>query len=106
MLLALIWVLLYPFLLYLIARTSRVLRYPTIVLNVVMIVMLLISAFRVGTYEFQPIGSGSSLSDSPTELQLDVSRYESPPDITTLCWTDTPMLVLWLTCTISTTTTS
>ena len=80
MLLALIWVLLYPFLLYLVARTSRVLRYPTIILNVAMVVMLLISVIRVGTYEFQRIG-GRSPSGSHTELQLDVSEYEIPPDI-------------------------
>ena len=81
MLLLLIWVMLYPFLLYLIARTSKVLRYPTIVLNVAMVVMLLISVVRVGTYEFQRIGSGGNPSDSHTDLQLDVSRYETPPDI-------------------------
>ncbi|MBN2099481.1 MAG: sulfatase-like hydrolase/transferase [Dehalococcoidia bacterium] len=81
MLLALIWVLFYPFLLYLIARTSKVLRYPTIILNVAMVVMLLISVVRIGTYEFQRMGSGVNLSDSYTELQLDVSEYEIPPDI-------------------------
>jgi Sulfatase len=80
-LLFIIWVLCYPFLLYLIARTSKVLRYPTIILNVAMVVMLLISVIRVGMYEFQRIGSGGSLSDSHTDLQLDVSRYETAPDI-------------------------
>jgi hypothetical protein len=81
MLLVLIWVLLYPFLLYLIARTSKILRYPTIILNVAMVVMLLISVIRVGTYEFQRIGSGGNLSDSHTDLQLDIQRYGTPPDI-------------------------
>ncbi|HWR71065.1 MAG TPA: hypothetical protein VN415_08415, partial [Dehalococcoidia bacterium] len=74
MLLVLIWVLLYPLLLYLIARTSKILRYPTIILNVAMVVMLLISVIRVGTYEFQRVGSGANLSDSHTDLELDVSR--------------------------------
>ncbi len=46
-----------------------------------MVVMLLISVVRVGTYEFQRIGSGGNLSDSHTDLQLDVSQYETPPDI-------------------------
>jgi hypothetical protein len=81
MLLLLIWVVLYPCLVYLIAKTSKVLRYPTIILNVGMVVMLLISVVRVGTYEFQRMGRGGSLSDSHTELQLDVSQYETPPDI-------------------------
>jgi hypothetical protein len=81
MLLLLIWLVLYPFLLYLIARTSKVLRYPTIILNVAMIVMLLISVIRVGTYQFQRIGRGGNLSDSHTDLQLDVSPYETSPDI-------------------------
>ena len=81
MLLLLIWVVLYPFLLYLIARTSKVLRYPTIILNVAMVVMLLISVVRVGIYEFQRIGSGGNLSDSHTDIQLDVSQYDTPPDI-------------------------
>jgi hypothetical protein len=80
-LLVLIWVLFYPFLLYLIARTSKVLRYPTIILNVGMVVMLLISVVRVGTYEFQRIGSGGNLSDSHTDIQLDVLQYDTPPDI-------------------------
>ena len=80
-LLLIVWLLLYPFLLYLIARTSKVLRYPTIILNVAMIVMLLISVVRVSTYEFQRIGSGGNLSDSHTDLQIDVSKYETPPDI-------------------------
>jgi Sulfatase len=81
MLLAIVWVLFYPFLVYIIARTSKVLRYPTIILNVAMVVMLLISVIRVGMYEFQRMGSNGSLSDSHTDLQLDVSRYETPPDI-------------------------
>jgi hypothetical protein len=80
-LLVLIWVLLYPFLLYLIARTSKVLRYPTIILNVAMVLMLLISVIRVGTYQFQRIGSGGSPSDSYEDLQLDVLQYDTPPDI-------------------------
>ena len=80
-LLLLIWALLYPYLLYLIARTSRFLRYPTIILNVATVVMLLISVVRVGIYESQRMGSNGSLSDSQSELQLDVSQHETPPDI-------------------------
>jgi hypothetical protein len=81
MLLLLIWVVLYPFLLYLIARTSKVLLYPTIILNVAMVIMLLISVVRVGTYQIQRIGSGKDLTDSHTDIQLDVSKYETPPDV-------------------------
>ncbi|MDM7999781.1 MAG: hypothetical protein QUS33_07225 [Dehalococcoidia bacterium] len=81
LLLAVIWLVLYPCLLYLIVRTSMVLRYPTIILNVAMVVMLLISVIRVGSYEFRRIGSGAGLSDSYAELQLDVPRHETPPDI-------------------------
>jgi hypothetical protein len=80
-LLLLIWLLLYPYLLYLIARTSKALRYPTIILNVATAVMLLISVVRVGMYESQRLGSGDSVSDSHANLQLDVSRYDTPPDI-------------------------
>jgi hypothetical protein len=80
-LLLLIWALLYPYLLYLIAGTSMVLRYPTIILNVVTVVMLLISVVRVGMYESQRVGSDGSLSESQAGLQLDVSQYETPPDI-------------------------
>jgi len=80
-LLVLVWVLLYPYLLYLIAKTSKVLRYPTVILNVAMVVMLLISAVRIGIYESQRIGSDGGLSDSQSDLQLDVSRHESLPDI-------------------------
>jgi hypothetical protein len=84
-LLLLIWVLLYPYLLYLIARTSKVLRYPTIILNVAMVVMLLISAVRIGMYGSQGITGGVSLPESHADLQLDFSEYEAahqtPPDI-------------------------
>jgi len=81
MLLLIIWVLLYPCLVYLIARTSMVLRYPTTILNAGLVVMLLISVVRIGTYEFQRIGSGGNLSDSHTDLELNASRYKTPPDI-------------------------
>ena len=84
-LLLLIWVLLYPYLLYLIARTSKVLRYSTIILNVAMVVMLLISAVRIGVYGSQGISGGVSLPESHADLQLDFSKYEAahqtPPDI-------------------------
>ena len=84
-LLILIWVLLYPYLLYLIARTRKVLRYSTIILNVATVVMLLISAVRIGMYLPQRIDSGASLPESYADLQLDASKYEAahqtPPDI-------------------------
>ena len=35
----------------------------------------------VGMYEFQRIGSDGNLSKGHTDLQLDVSRHETPPDI-------------------------
>jgi hypothetical protein len=80
-LLILIWVLLYPYLLYLIARTGKVLRYSTIILNVATVVMLLISGVRIGMYLPQRIDSGVSLPESHADLQLDTSRYQTPPDI-------------------------
>jgi hypothetical protein len=80
-LLILIWVLLYPYLLYLIARTAKVLRYSTVILNVATVVMLLISAVRIGMYLPQRIDSGASHPESHADVQLDTSRFQSPPDI-------------------------
>ena len=80
-LLLLIWVMLYPYLLYLVARTRKVLRYPTIILNVAMVAMLLISVVRIGTYESRRLSSEKSLPESQTGLQLDVSKYQTSPDL-------------------------
>ena len=81
LLLLLIWVLLYPYLLYLIARTRKVLRHSTIILNAATVVMLLISAVRIGVYEYRRLESQSSLSESQPGLQLDIKPYQSPPDV-------------------------
>lgn len=81
LLLLLIWVLLYPYLLYLVARTGKVLRYSTVILNAAMVTMLLVSAVRIGMYQPQRINNGGGLPDSHADLQLDASRYQSPPDI-------------------------
>lgn len=81
LLLALIWVLLFPLLLYLIARTTKMLRYPTVILNVATVAMLLISVVRIGTYEAKRIGADMDLAGGLTDVELSVSSHQTPPDI-------------------------
>ncbi len=80
-LLFLMWALLYPYLLYLIARTSKTLRYPTIILNVVAIVLLLTSSVRIGINEVRRLTDDQDLASSQIRLQTDPAAAQPLPDI-------------------------
>lgn len=80
-LLFLIWALLFPCLVYLILRTSKTLRYPTIILNVVAIFLLLSCSVRIGVNEVKRLALAQDSLGSETAVQLDPEGIQELPDI-------------------------
>ena len=80
-LLFVIWAVLFPYLLYLIVRTRKTLRSPTIILNVATVVMVLISLFRIGAGEFGRLSSNQEAVAGETIVDLHISHRETLPDI-------------------------
>ena len=80
-LLFVIWAVLFPYLLYLIVRTRKTLRNPTIILNVATVVMVLISLFRIGAGEFGRLSSNQEAVAGETIVDLHISHRETLPDI-------------------------
>ena len=76
-----IWALLYPYLLYLIMRTRKTLRNPTIILNVATVAMVVVSVFTIGANEFRRSESERDGVGSDTTVDLRVSEGQTLPDI-------------------------
>ena len=76
-----IWALLFPYLLYLIMRTRKTLRNPTIILNVATIVMVVISLGRIGVSEFSRLSGNQECLADRTTVELDASGGKVLPDI-------------------------
>jgi len=76
-----IWALLYPYLLYLIMRTRKTLRSPTIILNVATVAMVVVSLFTIGANEFRRSQSERECVASDTTVDLRVSEGQKLPDI-------------------------
>jgi hypothetical protein len=66
----LIWAVVFPVSAYLILRTRRTLRYPTIILNAIFIFLLLSYSVRTGIYEVKRLSAGSDNAGGQTTLQL------------------------------------
>jgi hypothetical protein len=80
-LLFVIWAVLFPYLLYLIVRTRKTLRNPTIILNVATVVIVSISLFRIGAGEFGRLSSNQEAVAGETIVDLHISHRETLPDI-------------------------
>lgn len=76
-----IWALLFPYLAYLTLRTQKALRNPTIILNVVTAVMVVISLFTIGINEFRRLNDGQEFMASETAVELEASEGQTLPDI-------------------------
>jgi len=77
----LIWAVIFPGSAYLILRTRKTLRYPTIILNSIFIFMLLSYSVRTGIYEVKRLSAGPDSPVIPATVQLDPAEGESLPDI-------------------------
>jgi hypothetical protein len=81
LLLVAIWVLLFPYLVYLIVRTRKTLRNPTIILNVATVLMVVVSLFTIGANEFRRLRSEQECMASDATVDLRVSEGQELPDI-------------------------
>jgi hypothetical protein len=77
----LIWALLFPYVAYLILRSRKTLRYPTIILNVMAIFMLLSCSIRIGVDEVRRLGVDQDSLGTETVVELDLSGNQTLPDI-------------------------
>lgn len=80
-LLFVIWAVLFPYLLYLIVRTRKTLRNPTIILNVATVAMVVVSLFTIGTNEYRRWNSGQECTASEATVDVQVSEGQKLPDI-------------------------
>jgi hypothetical protein len=76
-----IWVLLFPYLMYLVVRTGKTLRNPTIILNVATVVMVVVSLFTIGASEFRRSMSEQECAASDATVDLQVPEGQKLPDI-------------------------
>lgn len=76
-----IWALLFPYLVYLILRTQKTLRNPTIILNVAAAVMVVVSLLTIGVNEFRRLNDGQECVASETTVDLQASEGQTLPDI-------------------------
>ncbi len=79
--LLIIWAAVFPGTAYLILRTRKTLRYPTIILNAIFIFLLLSYSVRTGIYEVKRLSAASDSAGNPTTLQLNPAGGEPLPDI-------------------------
>jgi hypothetical protein len=81
LLLVAIWVLLFPYLVYLIVRTGKTLRNPTIILNVATVLMVVVSMFTIGANEFRRSESEQECMAGEATVGIQVSEGQTLPDI-------------------------
>lgn len=81
LLLVAIWVLLFPYLVYLIVRTGKTLRNPTIILNVATVLMVVVSMFTIGANEIRRSESEQECMAGEATVGIQVSEGQTLPDI-------------------------
>jgi hypothetical protein len=81
LLLVAIWVLMFPYLVYLIVRTGKTLRNPTIILNVATVLMVVVSMFTIVANEFRRSESEQECMAGEDTVGIQVSEGQTLPDI-------------------------
>lgn len=76
-----VWALLFPLVVYLILRTPKTLRYPTIILNSIFVFLLISYSVRTGIYEVKRLDADSDQSANQMTVQLNPDVSETLPDI-------------------------
>lgn len=76
-----VWAILFPFIAYLILRTPKTLRYPTIILNAMFVFLLISYSVRTGIYEVKRLAADSDRSGNQATVLLNPAETEALPDI-------------------------
>lgn len=80
-LLFVIWAVLFPYVVYLIWRTQKTLRYPTMILNVMAVFLLISCLFRIGIAEAGRLDQDPVSSETGTAVELTTAGGQVLPDI-------------------------